>query len=82
MVFNNIKSFQSGQNNFYHTTIIAITTPMIINTHAPNIPPTSIGRLSDDVDSNCMLFKVSRKNVDNSYDFFFLEKEFRLEYNN
>lgn len=52
----------------------------IINTDAPNIPPTSIGKLSDD-DSNGILFKVSRKNVDNSYDFC-LEKEFRLEYNN
>lgn len=75
--FNNIKSFQSGQKNFYHTTNIAITTPTIINTDAPNIPPTSIGKLSDDG----ILFKVSRKNVDNSYDFC-LEKEFRLEYNN
>lgn len=35
------------------------------------------GKLSDDG----ILFKVSRKNVDNSYDFC-LEKEFRLEYNN
>lgn len=47
---------------------------MIINTHAPNIPPTSIGRLYDDVDSNCILFKVSRKPVDNSYDFLFGKK--------
>lgn len=78
--FNNIKSFQSGQKNFYRTTNIAITTPTIINTDAPNIPPTSIGKLSDD-DSNGILFKVSRQNVDNSYDFC-LEKEFRLEYNN
>lgn len=68
--FINIKSFQSGQNNFYRTTNIAITTPTIINTHAPNIPPTSIGKLSDD-ESNGILFKVSRKNVDNSYDFLF-----------
>lgn len=62
------------------TTNIAITTPTIINTDAPNISPTSICKLSDD-DSNGILFKVSRKNVDNSYEFC-LEKEFRLEYNN
>lgn len=70
--FNNFKSFQSGKKkkNIYRTTNIAITTPTIINTHVPNIPPTSIGRLFDD-DSNGILFKISRKNVDNSYDFLF-----------
>lgn len=40
---------------------IANTTPMIINTHAPTIPPTSIGRLFNDEDGNEILFKVSRK---------------------
>lgn len=69
--------FKVAKKNVYRTTNIAITTPTIINTDAPNIPPTSIGKLSDDG----ILFKVSRKNVDNSYDFC-LEKEFRLEYNN
>lgn len=58
------------KKNIYRTTNIAITTPTIINTHVPNIPPTSIGRLFDD-DSNGILFKISRKNVDNSYDFLF-----------
>lgn len=72
--------FKVAKKDFYRTTNIAITTPTIINTDAPNIPPTSIGKLSDD-DSNGILFKVSRKNVDNSYDFCW-EKEFRLEYNN
>lgn len=79
--FDIIKSFQSGQKNFYRTTNIAITTPMIINMHAPNIPPTSIGRLFDDGNSSGILIKVSRKHVDNSYDFC-LEKEFRLQYKN
>lgn len=54
---------------------------MIINMHAPNIPPMSIGRLFDDGNSSGILIKVFRKNVDNSYDFC-LEKEFRLQYKN
>lgn len=47
--------------NLYRMTNIAITTPKIINTHVPTIPPTSIGRLFDDEDGNVILFKVSRK---------------------
>lgn len=47
--------------NLYRMTNIAITTPMIINTHAPTIPLTHIGRLLDDEDSNAILYKVSRK---------------------
>lgn len=62
-------------------TNIAIISPMIINTHVPKIPPTSIGRLFDDEDSNVILFKISRKIVDNSFDILF-EKKYRINYTN
>lgn len=49
------------RRNLYRMTNIAITSPRIINTHAPTIPSTNIGRLLDDEDSNAILYKVSKK---------------------
>lgn len=66
--------------NIYHMANIAITTPIIINTHAPTIPPTSIGRLFNDEDSNEILFKVSKKILITVLIFCF-KKKYRINYN-
>lgn len=68
--------------NLYRMTNIAITTPMIINTHVPKIPPTSIGRLFDDEDGNVILFKLSRKKMLRTVLIFCLKKKYRINYNN